>query len=348
MWQHIVWPEGNPDEARFKCPHCNASIEERFKARMVRQGQWRVTQPEVKGHAGFKLSALISLVPNATWAMLAQEFLQAKSDPAELQVFTNTILGQGWSTPSMISEGALEARAEHFSLEAIPPEVLVLTAGTDVQDDRLETVICGWTRDGECLILAHIVIWGSFTDQSTWGELDELLRTKWKHPHGGMLKIDAAAVDAGDGDHYDSVLSFCLPKISRRVFPIKGLPGARPGFQMAKGKRVANKLALIGVDGLKNVIFDRLQRARGIRFSRSLEPVFYEQLASERRVVRYSRGQPRRYFERVSSRARAECLDALVYATGVRASVTVPFDRREAELRNADLPRRSIASMLAH
>jgi len=51
----------------------------------------------VKGHAGFRLNALISLVPNATWAMLAQEFLQAKSDPAELQVFTNTILGQGWA-----------------------------------------------------------------------------------------------------------------------------------------------------------------------------------------------------------------------------------------------------------
>jgi len=46
MWQHIVWPEGKPDEARFKCPHCNESIEERFKAGMVRQGQWRVTQPE--------------------------------------------------------------------------------------------------------------------------------------------------------------------------------------------------------------------------------------------------------------------------------------------------------------
>ena len=107
---------------------------------------------------------------------------------------------------------------------------------------------------------------------------------------------------------------------------------------MAKGKKIKDRLALIGVDTFKNIIFDRLQRGRGIRFSRSLEPVYYEQLASERRVVRYSRGQPVRRFERVSSRTRAEALDALVYATAARSAVTVSFERREAEVRMQEPP----------
>jgi phage terminase large subunit GpA-like protein len=347
LWAHIVWPEGEPDKAEFECPHCRARVSERHKTNMVAAGQWRVTRPEITGHAGFRLNALVSLLANASWSKLAAEFIAAKGDPGELQVFTNTVLGQGWSTPAMINESALMARAEPWDINSIPVEVLVLTTGTDVQDDRLETSILGWTKSSECLVLAHIVIWGSYTDQGTWDELDDLLRTRWRHPWGGQLKVDAACIDAGDGDHYDTVLNFCLPRMHRRVFATKGLYGARPGFAMAKGKRIEGKLGLIGVDTLKKLIFDRLQRARGIRFSRSLEPVYYEQLASQRRVVRYSRGQPIRRFEMTSERQRKETLDCLVYGTAARQAVTISYDRRETELRTGEAPRRSLSSMLA-
>jgi phage terminase large subunit GpA-like protein len=346
MWQHIVWPEDNPAEAAFQCPHCNEIIPERHKAQMVTAGQWRATKPEVEDHAGFRLNSLVSLLTNARWGVLAKEFLSAKSDPARLQSFTNTILGQGWSTPSMINEDELAARAEPFDLNAIPPEVLIVTAGADVQDDRVEVSIVGWTRESVALVLEHVMILGNFQGDSTWLELDELLRSRWRHPHGGQLKIDAACVDASDGDHFDKVLNFCFPRMNRRIFASKGMFGARPAFQMSKGKTIGNKLALIGVDGLKNVIFDRLQRGRGIRFSKSLEPVYYEQLASERRVVRYARGQPTRRFERVG-KVRNETLDCLVYAFAARTPVKVAFDRREAELKGTAAPVTPVWKMLA-
>lgn len=313
---------------------------------MVAAGRWRATRPEVKAHAGFRLNALVSLLANAGWGKLAAEFLAAKDDPAELQVFTNTILAEGWSTPAMVDETALAARAEPFDLNNIPEEIITAVLSCDAQDDRLESSVVGWSRDFTAFVLGHFVIWGSFTDASTWDELEELLRTTWRHPFGGRLKIDAACIDAGDGDHYDAVMNFCVPKLNRRVFPIKGMYGARPGFQMAKGKRIGGKLALVGVDTLKNVIFERLQRGRGIRFSNSLEPVYYEQLASERRVIRYSRGMPVRRFER-TGRTRAEALDCLVYAFAARQSFTLNYDRREAELRGLPpKPRMSLASML--
>jgi hypothetical protein len=44
----------------------------------------------------------------------------------------------------MVNDAALSARAEPFDLEHMPKEVLVLTAGADVQDDRIEITICGW------------------------------------------------------------------------------------------------------------------------------------------------------------------------------------------------------------
>jgi phage terminase large subunit GpA-like protein len=88
--------------------------------------------------------------------------------------------------------------------------------------------------------------------------------------------------------------------------------------------------------------------ARGIRFSNSLEPVYYEQLASQRRVVKYSRGRAVSEYRDVSSRVRNEALDCLVYGTAARSAVMISYDHREKELRLGPQPRRSIASMLAH
>ena len=346
LWAHIVWPEDDPSRAAFACPHCKETIDEQHKTTMVTAGRWRAMRPEVKGHAGFRLNALVSLLANASWGRLAREFIACKDDAAELQVFHNTVLALGWSSPAMVDESALAARAEDFDLERIPAEVLFLTAGVDVGDDRLECSVVGWTRTNVCLVLAHYTIWGSFNDAGTWDELDELLRTRWRHPYGGKLGVDAAVVDCGDGDHYDTVLNFCVPKMRRRVFAGKGLFGARPGFQMAKGKTIANRLALIGVDTIKNIVFDRLQRGQAIRFSKSLEPIYYEQLCAERRVIRYSHGQPLRRFER-TGRVRAEALDCLTYAHAVRAVVQISPDRREAELHGTALPTPSLASRLA-
>ena len=229
LWGMIEWPEGAPERAAFRCPHCKALIDERHKAGMVAAGQWRATRPEVQGHAGFRLNALISLLANAAWGKLAAEFVAARDDPAELQTFVNTILAQGWrEAGAEIDESALSARGEPFGLDSIPPEVLVLTAGIDVQDDRLEITITGWTRDGTALVLAHVVLWCSPDDDTTWLELDELLKTRWPHPLGGKLRIDATAIDSGYAT--DRVYSFAFPRASRRVMASKGASGARPSI----------------------------------------------------------------------------------------------------------------------
>ena len=340
LWQHIEWEPERPKTAAFRCPHCQALNAEKFKAQMVQEGRWRATRPDVRGHAGFRLNALVSLHANASWSKLAAEFLAAKDDPAELQTFVNTILGEGWrEAGAEVDETALAGRAEPFGLDRIPPEVLVVTIGVDCQDDRLECTVCGWTRASECLVLGHIVIWGAHEDDTTWMELDELLKTRWPHSHGGRLRVDACAIDAGDGQHYDRVLAFCQSRASKRTMAIKGASGTRPAIQASRSKVKGGRLWIVGSDGLKSTIFDRLQRGKMIRLSDSLEPVFFEQLSSERRVVRYRRGQPVRTFERIPGR-RAEALDALTYAFAARQAAPVQLDQRAEELRQATPPER--------
>ena len=77
-WQNIEWEADKPETAAFRCPPCQGLIEERFKAEMVGRGVWRITQPMVAGHAGFRINALVSLLANASWGKLAAEFLRAK------------------------------------------------------------------------------------------------------------------------------------------------------------------------------------------------------------------------------------------------------------------------------
>jgi len=337
-WADIQWPEGEPERAHYVCPECGSVVEERHKAAMVEGGRWRANAPHVRGHAGFRLNALVSTLANASWGKLAAEFVEAKRSPDTLQVFVNTILAQGWrEAAEEIDEAALAARAEPFGLDAIPPDVLVITAGVDVQRDRLEIVFLGWSRD-EVFVLGQSVIYGDPAGDDVWSELDDALRTVWKHPKGGILRVDAAGVDAGDGETMDRVIGFTRARMARRIYALKGATGNRPSIKASDTKGA--KLFIVGVDGLKGQLASRLTRGRTVRFSDRLEARFYEELASERLIMRYVRGAPVRLWERIPGR-RAESLDCVVYGMAVRGLVTANMDRREEEVASATMPKKA-------
>jgi phage terminase large subunit GpA-like protein len=275
--------------------------------------------------------------------------LLKKDDSERLKTFVNRFLGQGWrDDANTLDEDELAARAEPFGPDDIPPEVIALTAGVDVQDDRLECTIVGWTREHEMLVLGHAILWGSPDDNDCWRELDMLLKSHWTHPHGGKLRIDACCVDSGDGDWMDRVYAFCFPRAGRRVMAIKGMCGNRPSIQFSKSKVKGGRLWIVGTDTAKTTIMSRLARGAAIRFSHDLEPVYYEQLTSERKVLRYSRGRPVHRFEAIPGR-RTEALDCLVYAFAARQAVTIPIESREAALKAApdSKPRQSAAQELS-
>lgn len=328
LFRHIEWPPGEPGLAQYRCPHCAALIPERFKPQMVATGQWRATA-SAPGHAGFKINALVSQLPNASWGRIAAEFLKSKDDPSQLMVWINTLMAEGYrETASRIDENELAARAEPFGLDRIPPEILIVTVGCDVQDDRLELIFLGHSRD-EMFVLAHQVIWGSVLANDTWAELDDALKTIWTHPKGGTLRVDCAIIDSSDNT--DIVYGFCKPRYGRRIFAGKGVAGSRPQVEASKTRQLGARLFILGVDNLKSEIVQRLARGRTIRFSDSLNPIFYEQLSSERLIVKYSRGMPVRQWEKLPGR-RNECLDALCYAKAARNLVGVDLDRREVEV----------------
>lgn len=333
LWAMIEWEPGKPDTAAYRCPGCQALIPETGKPGMVEAGRWRATHPEVVGHAGFRLNALISTLANASWKKLAAEFVKAKDDSDELQVFVNTILAQGWREAAVeVDEAALAKRAEPFDLEHIPPEVVVLTVGADWQDDRIELSYLGWTEahPQEPLILGHAIVWGSPDDAVTLVELDQLLQATFPHPLGGRLGVDAAIMDAADRP--DRVYPFCFARTHRKVWAGKGIAGARQVCEISKSPmRGGGRLFLVGVDTIKAALMERFARGRGVRFSHTLEPSYYEQLASHRKVIRYVRGVAVRRFE-LKAGYQDHALDTVVYAWAARHMLQVPWAARRVEL----------------
>jgi phage terminase large subunit GpA-like protein len=185
-------------------------------------------------------------------------------------------------------------------------------------------------------VLANGQIHGRYDSHDLWAEVDDLLKTTWQHPGGARIGVSAALIDSGDGEHQPHVYAFTRPRFGRKVAASKGMAGfSRPPLQRSNVK--GQSVFIVGSDAIKNSIFNRLSAGNSIRFSSDLEARFFEELVSERRIVRYTRGQPTRAFERIPGR-RAECLDALTYSLAARNLINVDLDRREGELSSQAAP----------
>jgi len=351
LWEHIQWQSGQPEKAVCMCPLCGSEVEEKYKPQMVEAGEWRATAPHVKNHAGFRLNALISLFANASWAKLAEEYEKAlKNGASDMQVFYNTVLGKVWSTSiNYVSESQLMARAEPFGIEwdhdgskwreDIPADVAYITAGVDVQIDRLEVTLVGHSRNHRW-ILGHFVIRGATNLQSTWDELDAFLSTQWKHPLGGMIGIEAACVDSGDGNRTQQVYDYCERAQGRKIVAIKGRAGPHPVIQASRTRR-RNRTAtlyLVGVDQVKTDILVSLPientGMQSIRFANCLTEEWFLQLTSERRELKYKNGRPEVAFVRIGNRA-AEALDTVVYGIAAKNICRFDYERRYEELKGS-------------
>jgi hypothetical protein len=170
-WARIRWPEGRRDQAHLVCAACGGVHHEHEKPRLLAAGEWRATAEGDGRTAGFHLSALYS--PWETWAEIAAEHGRVRKDPARLQVWVNTKLGESWEDQAgdTVPADPLMARREDWG-EALPAAVAVLTAGVDVQGDRIEVQILGWGRDEEAWVIDYRVLWGDPSGPRLWSDLD--------------------------------------------------------------------------------------------------------------------------------------------------------------------------------
>lgn len=331
-WRSVTWTDNNPDTAYVSCKYCNSVIAEKDKYGMLKKGEWRAmnTSNSVKGVAGFAINELYS--PWRRWKEIVRNFLSAKRNQETLRVWVNTALGECWEDihEAQISDHEILRRREAYSHESLPDKILLLTAGVDVQDDRLEMEIVGWYASGvgepeESWGIEYKVIYGDPVEQSTWQRLDQSLLNTYQTSDGRMLKISAVGIDSG-GHHTETVYRFCHARIGRCVYAVKGMAGNRPLWPLRASKGLNNKYSvyIVGVDSAKESIQSRLRilpNSPGyVHIPVTYTETWAKQLMAEKVRVKYRLGRVIREWVCPEGR-RTEALDCRVYAMAALSSL---------------------------
>ena len=192
----------------------------------------------------------------------------------------------------------------------------MLTAGVDVQDDRLEIEIDGWGVDEESWVIDYKILTGEPALPGLWTELDEYLKKRFKHPSGLFLGVTASGIDTG-GHHSQKVYDFVRGRHMRRIFAMKGSSiGGKP---VAPRKPTYNNkgripLYIIGTSNAKDIIYSRLRITNAspgyMHFDgRFCDEEYFNQLTSNKKVKR-----KKGYEYELLPGKRDEVLDCRVYS----------------------------------
>jgi len=252
-------------------------------------------------------------------------------------VWQNTYLGESWEDQGeRVDDWALAERRE--PMPNIPDDVLVLVAGVDVQDNRLEMSVIGLGRDDESYVISHETMYGDPSTPQLWTALDTKIFRQYETESGRQIAIRSTCIDSG-GHFTSSVYNYCKKHTGRRVFAIKGVGGEGKPIAGRPSKNNIAKCPLfpVGVDTVKDLLFARMRieepGAGYMHFSDELPDEYFKQLTAEKIVTRYHKGFKRREF--VKTRPRNEALDCFVYALAAYAIVGINVnslaDRIEAQ-----------------
>ena len=333
-WGQIKWqkdPKGNPEGVRYECEHCRAQLTESDKHRMIRNGRWVIARPWVKHTAGFHINELYS--PWSSWKNIVENFLEAKKRPETLRVWVNTSLGETWEEEGItVDDAALGGRREDYGIgDPIPEGILLLTAGVDVQGDRIEGTAWGFGIGEESWVIRHSVFRGNpETSLQVWRDLDDWLLKVYPHISGTVLRIASACVDSG-GHATQQVYDFCRKRESRRIWAIIGRSGAGLPLLKLTPRRTRAKvvLGIVGTDTAKGLLFSRLGLSEFgpgyIHFPRDVDDEWFKQLTAEKLMTKHVKGIPTRVWKQI--RARNEALDCAVYAFAAYASLNANLER---------------------
>ena len=261
----------------------------------------------------------------------------ATTDEAK-RSFKNGVLGETWiETGEAPDWQRLYERREDWLVGTVPSGGLFLTAGADVQKDRIEVSIWAWGRGLESWLVDHLIIDGGPEHEGTWAGLSQLLDRTWPHAHGTRLGLAKLGIDTG----YEAPAVYAWARAAgfAQVAPVKGVEGfnraaplSGPSYVDAteSGRKVRRgaRLWTIAVATFKSETYRFLRLVRPtddeiaegarcpagyIHLPHGSEAEWIKQLVAEQLVtVKTRRGFQRLEWQKL--RERNEVLDCRVYA----------------------------------
>jgi phage terminase large subunit GpA-like protein len=335
-FKQLRWTEGKPNEAQYECEECTALIEEKNKTEMLSKGEWRKKYPESKT-AGFHINSLYSPLGWYSWAEIAKDYEAAKKQLEQehktelMRTFVNTVLGETYKEVGDAPEWKrLYLRRENYEIGTCPEKVCFLTAGVDVQKDRLECEVVGWGQHKESWSVEYIVFIGDTSAEKVWDDLQSYIEKSFVRDDDQELPIQVVGIDSGYNTQ--QVYNFVRKFSASRVIAFKGsdqisVPVSHPRIVdvKIKGKSTVRrgvKVWNVGVNVLKAELYGWLKldppigeekTPSGFCHFPQYEDEYFKQMTAERVLIRRNR-KGFSNIEWVKDRERNEVLDCRIYA----------------------------------
>jgi phage terminase large subunit GpA-like protein len=335
----LQWKKGVPDGVVYVCAKCQRGIEERHKETMLPAGVWEAhgeCDPTIRG---YHLSALYSPLGWYGWADAVRAWESAHTPyikPDELRTFINTVLGETWVERGDAPEWErIYSRRESYEMGTVPKGGILITAGADVQVDRIEVEIVAWGRGLESWSIEYIVLEGSSDEESTWEQLTALYERTWPSASGVEMPIRMLAVDSGYNTQ--KVYNWARLRPSDRTMVVKGfdtmptilgLPTKVDVTQRARRARRGCRLWPVGVGTAKSELYARLRLPPPLEKNDPFPAgwchfpeygkEYFLQLTAEELVTHIVRGYRKTQWQLRAGR-RNEVLDCRVYARAAAA-----------------------------
>lgn len=224
-WDQVTGRELG-EQPGIACAVCGAVHDERARRRMLRSGQWRATRehptdPDVASFGASRLDSARSSLDQVVKAWRRARLRVERGDPNGLRAWRNLALGLPGESGAADVDKLYELRGDRGPAV----EVEQVTAGVDVQADRLVYVVLGFSAGNVgAAVLDYGVINGAPDEAEPWSALASTLAQPF-----ARLAVTCVSVDAGF--HTSAVRRECqqrrwwLPVVGRAG---EGRPLARP------------------------------------------------------------------------------------------------------------------------
>lgn len=363
-WESDTWPH----RAWFECAAQGCVIEHTEKPDMMTRGVWIPTAGEDGPGPSFPAAELAAWrareVPSrvrgfhvwkayslfTSWDGIVAEWLDQKDNPERLRVFTQQVLGEAWEDRGEApdSEALFAARIPEIRRGKPPIGPVVFTGATDVQGNRLEWAVWGWSEGMTRWLVDWGVIEGDPFDAGTWAQHDEVMLSRRYAPGGATeMGVDAWAVDSG----YASQMVYNYVRARQGVFAVDGRHGRTEPFIGSprkvdikrSGQRVKGGAMIwpVGTFPLKSDLYGAIRKAiagptedgalrpGGMILPGDIDQAYAEQLTSEHLVqVETRSGMVTQRWDKLQGRPN-EALDIACYARAMAHHLRL--DRLTAE-----------------
>lgn len=264
--EHLVIPaEATPEEVErdscgYACNECGTEWDDQAREHAIRMGHWYCVQgaDNPRPHkVGFHHRAWECL--DITLAEISAAWLRAKQGDHSAKV----AWANGYEAIDYVEEvgeapelAALIERTENYA-PMVPIDAGLLTAGVDVQANRIEVEVVAWGVGAESWGIEYAVLYGDTRLTDVWDQLDAYLLRKWDHASGEQISIARTFVDSGYIPNH--VARFCYNKKNRGIYAIKGMsdPRAREIHGPIQQKHGAYRVEIFNLGGnrLKTQLF---------------------------------------------------------------------------------------------